>query len=235
MPSYGHTAHATPATLAALRACAPRHQMMVGLDTGSWLLGAAGLLDGYKATSHWDILGSLAERFPNIDVVEDRYVIDRNRASCGGATTTLDLMLALIGRAHGATLALNVAALFMHGERDPRLDPQARLPDDRILRAAAALMRRHIEQPLALSEIAKRLHMDQRRLQRICKEKAGTTPAQLYQSIRLAEAQRWLAQSRISVAEVAYRCGYGDATAMTRAFRRAVGQSPSQYRRALAS
>lgn len=234
MPSYGHLAHATPATLAALRACAPRNQMMVGLDTGSWLLGAAGLLDGYKATSHWDILRSLAERFPNIDVVEDRYVIDRNRASCGGATTTLDLMLALIGQAHGTALALNVAALFMHGERDPKLDPLARLPDERILRAAAALMRRHIEQPLTLAEIAQRLHMDQRRLQRICREKAGMTPAQLYRSIRLAEAQRWLAQSRISVAEVAYRCGYGDATAMTRAFRQRLGQSPSQYRRSLA-
>jgi transcriptional regulator GlxA family with amidase domain len=60
------------------------------------------------------------------------------------------------------------------------------------------------------------------------------TPAQLYRSIRLAEAQRWLAQSRISVAEVAYRCGYGDATAMTRAFRQRLGQSPSQYRRSLA-
>ena len=86
MPSYNHVALATPDTAApaqgsgeALRALSP------GLDSGSWMLARAGVLNGYRATSHWDILNSLSEEFPEVDVVADRFVIDRNRASCGGA------------------------------------------------------------------------------------------------------------------------------------------------------
>jgi transcriptional regulator GlxA family with amidase domain len=230
LPSYGFAAQDSPACRSALRAAARRYGGLVGLDTGSWLLAAAGLLDGYRATSHWDVLGDLAERFPEVTVMEDRHVIDRDRASCGGATTTLELMLDLIERHHGAALALEVAALFMYGERDPRADPLLRLPPHRLVRAAAGLMRRHVETPLSVAEVARRLGMGQRALEKTFRAHAGGSPARVYRSIRLAEARRRLEQTRESVMEIAQRCGYQDPTALARAFRAEFGLSPSAAR-----
>lgn len=231
MPSYGHDTLDSPQLRRQLRAAAGRFDMMAGLDTGSLLLAAAGLLDGYRATAHWDVLSHLAEGYPQVEVQDHRFVIDRNRASCGGATTTLELMLELIERHHGATLALEVSALFMFGERDPQTNPLRRWPEDQVLRAAAALMRRNVEQPLPIAEIAKQLKISQRRLEQIAQEEVGQTPAQVYRRIRLAEARRRLEQTRESVAEIALRCGYMDPTAMTRAFRAEYGISPRGLRK----
>jgi len=230
MPSYGHLDHDTVQGKRLLRQAAKRFNCLIGLDTGSWLLAAAGLLDGHRATSHWDILTSLAETFPEVDVVEDRYVIDGARGSCGGATTTFDLMLHLIEQHNNATLMLDVAALFMHGERTPDMPPDQRLPRNQTVTAAAALMRRHVEEPLAIKELARRLGVSQRALEITFKTHVGQSPSALYRRIRLGEARRRLDQSRESIAEIANRCGYIDASAMTRAFRKTFGVTPSDIR-----
>ena len=230
MPGYGHDRLATPATLRGLRAAAGRFDLLVGLDTGAWLLAQAGLLTGHRATAHWDILADLAERFPEIEVTEDRFVLSGDRASCGGATTTLDLMLALIARDHGTPLALEVAALFMHGERPPHLDPARLIPPHGTVRAAAAIMRRHVEAPLPVAAIAARLGLSQRALEAVFAREAGRGPARLYRAIRLAEGRRRMEQGQSSVAEVASRCGYADATAFSRAFRAEFGLSPRAAR-----
>ncbi len=235
MPSYGYEVQDTPDLRRALRAATTRFGTLAGLDTGSWFLASAGLLNGRKATSHWDILGHLAEAFPEVEVVEDRFVIDADRISCGGATTTLELMLELIETHHGPALALEVAALFMYGERDPRIDPLFHMPPQRTVQAAAALMRRHVEQPLEIPAIARELGFGQRALELAFRNSAQTTPAAAYRRIRLNEARRLLEQTRQSVAEIAARCGYGDATAMTRAFKREFGQSPRNLRRSLST
>ena len=231
MPSYGHLQLATPDTLRRLRGAATKYGTLAGLDTGSWLLASAGLLNGHRATAHWDILSALEEAFPEITVVEDRFVRDGARITCGGATTTLDLMLDLIEGHHGATLALEVAALFMHGERAPHLDPGRHLPPHQTIRSAAALMRRNIETPLPIRLIAEGVGLGQRRLEDVFREHAKRSPARVYRSIRLAEARRRLEQTRESVAEVASRCGYADPTAMARAFREEFGCTPSSVRR----
>lgn len=235
MPSYGYERQNTPELRRALREAASRFGTLVALDTGSWFLASAGLLSGRRATSHWDILTHLAEAFPEVEVVDDRFVIDGDRISCGGATTTLELMLALIENHHGAALALEVAALFMYGERDPRIDPLHHMPPQRTVQAAAALMRRNVERPLAIGEIAKGLGLGQRALELAFRTSAGTTPAAAYRRIRLNEALRLLEQTRQGVAEIAERCGYADATAMTRAFRREFGLSPRSMRRSFAA
>lgn len=230
MPSYGYEALAAPATASALRASARRYDVLVGLDTGAYLLAHAGLLDGRRATCHWDTLGQAAEAFPEVDFTEDRFVIDGNRVSCGGASTTLELMLELIERRHGAALSLEVAALFMYGERPPDLDSQRLIPTHRTVKAAAALMRRHVEVPLGIKALAAELHLTRRALELAFQAHAGMSPGTLYRSIRLAEARRRLEQTRESVSEVALRSGYRDATAMARAFKAEFGITPSAAR-----
>lgn len=230
MPSYGFEALASPSVARALRAAAPRFGTLVGLDTGSLVLAAAGLLDGYRATSHWDVLTEFEERYPEVEVVTDRYVIDRDRASCGGATTTLDLMLDLIQRHHGAMLSLEVSALFMHGERNA--DQALNLPPDRVVRAAAAMMRRHVETPVPMAEVARAVGVSQRRLEQHFARVVGRSPRQVYGAIRLGEAHRLAEQTQLPMVEIAERAGYRNASAMTRAFRAEFGLTPARARAA---
>ena len=230
MPSYGHRDFTRAAHLRRLRAAAGRSGALVGLDTGSLVLAAAGLMDGYRATSHWDVLTEFEESYPEVQVVRDRFVIDRDRLSCGGATTTMELMLELIAQHHGPMLSLDVGALFMHGERSGTGPHLPGVAGDRVARAAAALMRRHLEQPLPIPEIARRLGLSQRGLEQRCHAAAGRAPQSLYTLIRMSEARRLVQDTALSVAEIAGRVGYADASAMTRSFRSAFGLSPRAMR-----
>lgn len=230
MPSYGHRDFTRAAHLRRLRAAAGRCGAVVGMDTGSLVLAAAGLMDGYRATSHWDVLTEFEESYPEVTVVQDRFVIDRDRLSCGGATTTMELMLELIAQHHGPMLSLDVGALFMHGERRGAAPHLPGVAGDRVVRAAAALMRRHLEQPLSIPEIARYLGLSQRGLEQRCLRAAGRSPQSLYALIRMSEAQRLVQDTALSVAEIAGRVGYADASAMTRSFRRAFGLSPRAMR-----
>ncbi|MEM1273353.1 MAG: helix-turn-helix domain-containing protein [Pseudomonadota bacterium] len=235
LPSYGHQRWATPNCLRALRAASRRFGTLAGVDTGAWLLAAAGLLDGRRATCHWDVLTEMSERFPEVDLVTDRFVVDGNRLSCGGATTTLDLMLHRIEQDHGAVLAHEVAALFMHGEPMPGARPTlSAMPAPRI-RAAAALMRRAVEKPLPIPTIAAQLGLTRRALEQSFRAAGGPSPGALYRRIRLSEARRMIVETHLSVTEIAGRAGYLDPSALTRAFRAEFGATPQSMRRALRS
>lgn len=226
-PSYGYDALATPACRRALQSAARRFHRLAGVDTGAWLLAAAGLLDGYRATCHWDELARFAEHFPEVDVTGARHVIDRDRLSSGGATTTLELMLKIIETTHGAMLSHEVAGLFMLGEGGAQL-PRAAVPR---LRAAAALMRRHVETPLSVDALAEKLGLTRKALEQAFRESGGPAPARLYRRIRLNEARRLVLETSQSIAEIAGRCGYADPAAMTRAFRAEFGTTPRTLRR----
>ncbi|MGB3316989.1 MAG: AraC family transcriptional regulator, partial [Albidovulum sp.] len=105
---------ATPALLTKLRRLAPRVRAMIGIDGGPWFLARAGLLDGRAATVHWEDLESFADRFPAIDVRQDRYVISGPVVTTGGAAPCLDMMLELIRARAGSELALRIAGAFLY-------------------------------------------------------------------------------------------------------------------------
>ncbi len=228
MPSYEFRAHARADTLLALRAAARRYLALIGMDTGSWLLAAAGLLDGRRATIHWDELAALAETFPEVEVTDDRFVIDANRLSCGGVTTAFDLILHLIREQHGPMLALEVAAMFMHGTRETPWE--YRRSKSAVIHAAVSLMRQNIELPLSIPAIAARMGISRKRLESLFQAETGTAPQTIYKSIRLREARRLVAHTGHSIAEIATRSGYADPAAMTRAFRAEFGTTPTALR-----
>lgn len=232
MPSYGYKALTTPALCRALRQRSTQYDHIFALDMGAWLVAAA-KLPAQRLTVHWDAFEELAETFPDIDVLPNRYVIDGKWISSGGAMTTLELMLEFITRRHGAKIAIEVAALFMHGERDPHLDPHQRTPRDRLVYAATAKMRRSIEDPIKISTLAKSLGTTQRKLEAQFQSVLGASPHHIYTSIRLNEARRLIATTQLKISEIAGRCGYQDPTALTRRFRQEFGQSPQELRRTL--
>ena len=235
MPSYGFRDHAGRGTIRALRAAAHRWDRIAGLDTGAWLLAAAGLLDGRRATIHWDELAAMAQAFPQVEVVPDRFVIDGNRLSCGGVTTTFELVLHLIRQTHGPMLAVEVAALFMLGETGPAGLRELNRTSDGMIHAAAAIMRRNIENPQPLPAIAARLGLGRKRMEQLFRAELGMTAQALYRAIRLHEARRLIRQAPRPVSEIAALCGYADASALTRAFRAEFGMTPTACRAGRAS
>jgi len=234
MPSYGYANHCSPACSKALRAASGRFRTLAAMDSGAWLLGAAGLLTGRRATIHWDELDLFAERFPEVDVVDDPTVADGNILSCGGANTTFELVLGLIEHHHGAMLRIEVASLFM--ATGSRAKPGPDMPQ--VPGTAAdifSLMRRNIEEPLSIGEVAAELGLGQKALERNCTQAYGLAPRQLYRAIRLRAIRRLLENSTLPIEEIATRGGYRNASAMTRAFRTEFGLSPSELRKALRS
>ncbi len=228
--SYGYAEQASPACLRALRAAAARHTTLVGLDTGSWLLAAAGLLNGHRATIHWDEAEAFREAFPEVETTRDRLVMEGNRWTCGGAMTAFDLALRMIARAHGEALRLDVAALFMAGESAAPSQGHP-LPRQGVVAAALALMRDNLEDPLSIPQVAAALGITVRRLEAQFRADADATPQRAYRRLRLAAAHRLVEHTGLSVREVALRCGYDDPSAMTRAFREEFGTTPRALRR----
>jgi transcriptional regulator GlxA family with amidase domain len=227
MPSYGFLTHANVTSRRALRAAVRRFDILAGLDTGSWLLADAGLLDGYRATIHWDELDRFSERFSEIDVQKEAVIYDRNRVTCGGASTAFDLAMQLIENQNGAALRLRVEHLFSGAF--------AQRPDRRggIAARAVDLMRANIEEPLRISQLAQQLGRSQKHLEQQTLARLGAAPQVIYRRIRLERARGLALETSMSVAEIAVRCGYQDASAMTRAFRSEFGTTPQALRRAL--
>lgn len=232
MPSYDARAHATARCLSALREAAARHGAVAGMDMGSWLMARAGLLRGRRATIHWDEIDAFAEAFPEVDVQHRRYVIDGTCLSSGGAMTAFDLTTRLIGDLFGEGLRLEVAALFMSADIERPEDPLRRLPRGRMVESAIALMRKHIEDPLPLPLVARRLGVSLRELEARFAAELGAGPKGVYRSLRLSAARRYVEQSSYPVSEIALRCGYRNASAMTRAFNAEFGVTPRDLRRA---
>jgi transcriptional regulator GlxA family with amidase domain len=227
MPSYGFLTHANVTTSRALRAAARRFGTLAGLDTGSWLLAQAGLLDGHRATIHWDELDRFSERFSEVDVQKEAVIYDRNRITCGGASTAFALAMQLIEKQQGAALSLLVENLFSGA--------YAQRPDRRggIAARAVDLMRANIEEPLPIAQLAQQLGRSQKHLERQSLARLGAAPQVIYRRIRLERARGLALETSISVAEIAVRCGYQDASAMTRAFRSEYGTTPQALRREL--
>jgi len=230
MPSYGIRALDQWAVVRALRRVADRYAVIAGFDTGPWLLARAGLLEGHRATIHWDELTAFAEAFPEIDVQRARFVMDGPRITCSGAMAAFDLVTHLIGMAHGRLLAADVAQLFMTTDRMPAPGQGTARPGRTIARALD-LMQAHLEHPLPIPDIARRVGCTQKTLENRMRDAMQATPQAVYHRLRLNHAYQLVTETDQPVSEIAGRCGYDNASAMTRAFRAAFHRTPTQVRR----
>ncbi|WP_298569523.1 GlxA family transcriptional regulator [uncultured Aliiroseovarius sp.] len=230
---YDHQTHARPATAKMLRALAGHFQVMAGIDTGSWLLGAAGLLDGRRATVHFDRTEAFAERFTSINVQRARWVRDGGRITCSGGMAAFDLACELIGEDHGTALLLELTQLFMSdGSHATQAPPQIR--SDRRVDLCLRMMAAQIENPLTIAELARKVDCRQRDLELRFNKHFGATPRQVYKRLRLNAAKRMLIADGLSIAEVGLRVGYADASAFARAFRQEFGCNPRDVARGIA-
>jgi AraC family carnitine catabolism transcriptional activator len=214
-----------------------RHGVGLGaLDTGAFALAAAGLLGGYRATLHWEAIPMFREKYPQIDVVEQLFVLDRNRLTCAGGVAALDMMLHLIAMRFGSPLARVVANGFIHTRIGREADAQ-RLPVEgpaetaestvqKIIRA----MEQNLDPPMTPAELAEACGVSIRSLERITRRKLGDTPMRYYQKIRLRAARNLLFYSDMSIRDISLSCGFSSPPVFTRAFHAQYGQTPREYR-----
>lgn len=226
-----------PALLRALRAATARGTRVASICTGAFVLAAAGLLDGRRATTHWRAAAELARRYPATDVDPDVLYVDGGTIlTSAGAAAGLDLCLHLVRRDHGAAVAADAArSAVMPLER---AGGQAQFivhevpTDDSSLEPLLRWLDRHRGDDLPLAAIARRAGMSVRTLSRRFREQTGTTPAQWVLQRRVRRAQELLECSAHSVERIADAAGFGSTASFRDRFRRVVGTSPQAYRRA---
>lgn len=229
MPSYGVRSLDRWDVIRPLRRAAGQYQTLAGFDTGSWLLARAGLLEGRRATIHWDELTAFAEAFPDVLAVRERFVMEGDRITCSGAMAAFDLVSQLIAKAHGPLLAMDVAQLFMTNETVPHA---GRMPlvTGKTAARAVEMMQANLEHPLSIPALARSLGCTQKTLEARMRAALQATPQSVYLRLRLNHACQLLRDTDYPISEIAGRCGYENASAMTRAFRSAFRQTPRDFR-----
>jgi transcriptional regulator GlxA family with amidase domain len=220
-----------------LRALARSGVTIGGVSGGAYVLARAGLLDGYRATIHWEHLPAFSEEFPHLTIERSLFVIDRDRLTCAGGVAALDLMHALIERDYGHELAAAVSEWYLHTEVRLGSGPQRMTLRDRfgvsnpnLLKALSEIERR-IEEPLSNVELAAAAGVSVRQLERLFAQHLKTTIGAHGQQVRLARARTLLRQTSMPILEVAVMCGFASASHFSRVYRHAYGHPPKEERR----
>lgn len=206
------------------------------IDTGSFVLAEAGLLDGYTVTLHWEALSAFRECYPAITVTQELFEVDRQRVTSAGGTASIDLMLELIARQHGRGLAAAVSEQFVLGRiRRPsdhqRMHVAARygLHNARAVRAIE-LMEQHLEDPLSAEQLAAMAGVSRRQLERLFLAHLKQTPTHFYLGLRLERARELLHETELEVQAIALACGFPTSSYFARSYRSRFGLTPSSER-----
>ncbi len=219
-----------------IQRCALKGSVIAGVDTGSVVIAAAGLLNGYRATVHWEHLEPFSEDFPRVAVTEDLFVIDRNRWSAAGGTACIDLMLDLIAKRQGQEIAAAVSDQFIHSRMRKAGDAQRTRMEHRLpyrngkLTAALDLMQSSLEDTLSIAEIALHCRVSVRELERLFKRWVGRSPANHYRRLRLEKARALLQGTSRSVTDIALACGFSSVAGFSRCHKQYFGISPGRNR-----
>ncbi|MEV7525708.1 GlxA family transcriptional regulator [Streptomyces sp. NPDC091371] len=221
-----------------LRAHGGAAERLVSVCTGGLLLAEAGLLDGRRATTHWNACEQMARDYPAVVVEPDPiYVRDGPVATSAGVTAGIDLALALVEEDHGQEVALTIARHLVVFLRRPgnqaqfsaQLAAQTARRDP--LRDVQQWIAEHPDSDLSVETLAARARLSPRHFARAFQAETGVTPGRYVERVRVEHARRLLEESGDGVAQISRACGYGTPEALRRAFVRTLGQPPAEYRR----
>ncbi|MGM0585885.1 MAG: GlxA family transcriptional regulator [Pseudomonadota bacterium] len=219
-----------------LRRESRRGVRMGAVCTGAHALARAGLLDGRRATIHWENRDGFAEDFPEVTLTDQVFVVDRDVITAAGGAAAGDMMLRLIGDAHGAEIAGLVADQMLYtnlrGDEDhQRLSVPARIgvrhPK---LARVIELMNGHIEEPISAAQLAAEVGMSTRQLERLFRRYLDRSPKRYYLELRLERARRLLLQTEMSVINVALACGFTSPSHFSKCYRAHYKRTPYRER-----
>jgi transcriptional regulator GlxA family with amidase domain len=209
---------------------------MGAVCTGTYVLAKAGLLDGKPCTIHWENQAAFAEEFPEVELSKLLYVVDEGVFTCAGGTSAADMMLQLIGEAHGADLASLVADSLVHTPVRRESDEQRLSVPARIgvrhpkLVQIIQTMERSTEEPISPSELAKSVNMSTRQLERLFRRYLNRSPKRYYMELRLEKARNLLLQTDMSVINVALACGFTSPSHFSKCYRAYFNRTPYRER-----
>jgi len=234
--SYEPEQGITKPALAAMRKLATQKVLLAGIDTGPFLLASAGVLDGYRATCHWESLPGFRESFPRVQTMQSLFEVDRDRMTSAGGSSVIDMMLEWIRQQLGREIAVTVADQLVHS-RFAEQPGEARIPaaarygttDARIL-SCIALMEEQLEEPRGVEDLAIRAGVSVRQLERLFAATLKKRPMGFYLDLRLERAERLINYSLMSIREVAVATGFSALSQFSRSFKRKYGKSPSKWR-----
>jgi transcriptional regulator GlxA family with amidase domain len=220
---------------------ASRARRLVSICTGAFLLGAAGLLKGRRAVTHWRACSELARRNPSTRVETNPiYVRDGSVWTSAGVTAGIDLCLALVEQDAGHRVAMAVARDLVVFLKRP--GGQAQFSHVLALQSQAdtfdrlhAWMAEHLDEDLSLPALANRASMSVRTFVRRYRGATGQSPARAVERLRIEAAQRLLASSGLSIKRIAQRCGFGTEETMRQSFQRQLAVAPRDFRSRFAS
>ena len=226
-----------PALIDFVRQAAGQARRVASVCSGSFILAEAGLLDGRRATTHWDSAELLASRYPQVQVDPDPiYIRDGKVWTSAGVTAGIDMTLALIEADHGRELARAVArqlvVYMMRPGGQDQFSPHLELrpPQDERLTRLLDWIESHAGGDLSVPALASRCAMSERTFSRRFTAETGVTPARFVERIRLERARRLLVESDQQLERLAAACGFRSAEVLRRLFQRHLGLSPSEYR-----
>ncbi|PZQ99658.1 MAG: AraC family transcriptional regulator [Cereibacter sphaeroides] len=226
----------TKSVIAWLRREARRGMPIGGLCTASWTLAKAGLLDGKKATIHWENQDGFLEEFEDVKLTKSVFVVDGNRLSTAGGTSSIDLMLKLIAADHGDELANTVADQLIYSSIRTDQDTQRLSIPTRIgvrhpkLSQVIQMMEANIEDPISPADLAEEVGMSTRQLERLFRRYLNRSPKRYYMELRLQKARNLLMQTDMSVINVALACGFASPSHFSKCYRAHYNTTPYRER-----
>ncbi|MEO9821689.1 MAG: GlxA family transcriptional regulator [Paracoccaceae bacterium] len=210
--------------------------LIAGLCTAAYTLAKAGLLDGKRATLHWQNQDSFSEEFPEVDLTKSVFIVDGTRITTAGGTSSIDLMLKLIADAHGEDLANSVADQLIYASIRTDQDTQRLSVPTRIgvrhpkLSKVIQIMEQNIEEPISPSVLAKDVGMSTRQLERLFRRYLNRSPKRYYMELRLQKARNLLMQTDMSVINVALASGFASPSHFSKCYRAHYNTTPYRER-----
>lgn len=219
-----------------LRREARRGVSIAGLCTAGYTMAKSGLLDGKKATIHWENQDSFAEEFEDVSLTKSVFVVDGNRITTAGGTASIDLMIKLIADDHGEDLANAVADILIYSSIRTDQDTQRLSIPTRIgvrhpkLSRVIQLMEQNIEEPISPATLAKDVGMSTRQLERLFRRYLSRSPKRYYMELRLQKARNLLMQTDMTVINVALACGFASPSHFSKCYRSHYDTTPYRER-----
>lgn len=219
-----------------LRREARRGNVIGGMCTGAYALAKAGLLDGKKATIHWENQDGFLEEFEQVKLTKSVFVMDGNRLTTAGGTSSIDMVLKLIATDHGQDLANTVADQLVYSTIRTDQDTQRLSIPTRIgvrhpkLSQVIQMMEGNIEDPLSPADLADQVDMSTRQLERLFRRYLNRSPKRYYMELRLGKARNLLMQTDMSVINVALACGFASPSHFSKCYRSHYNTTPYRER-----
>lgn len=220
-----------------LKENAYRYHLIAGLATGSLVMADAGLLSNHRAVLHWWEDGSIFERYPNIRICDESFILDRQRATSRGGTSTMDMMMLLLAKEHGGEVTESLIQHFIRAriggtvKTHRKLLTEQQWQEQPKLKDAIELMLSNIEEPLSTDDISGHIGISRRQLERLFRKYLDSVPSKYYQQIRLERARQLLHQTKLSIMDIAMQCGYSSGAHLSTNYRSYYGMTPSDERK----